>query len=162
MVAAQSGGVRRGHQAGEVRILRVTLLIAPPSWVAELVHHRRPDVEAAPGRVLVVEAARLVADGHTHRADQIDVPGARQPDRLGEDRRPGRARPSPCSASVPVRNPASPRRGTGGWCWCSRAVFSSSPSLDNRSATRSRRGAAGSRNALGRARSPMSASCGLG
>ena len=85
------------HARGEVRILAVGFLAAPPSRVAEDVDVRRPEGQAliaaalAPADELVVLGARLVADRGGHLAHQRLVERRGHADRLGKHRR--RARP---------------------------------------------------------------------
>ena len=98
----------RGHQVGRVvtahaarvavaivpvrkRVLGVALLVAAPAGVAQRVDHRRPEVQSPRVRVLRVVAAGLVADRGADPLQQVGVPGAAQPDRLREDRRPRRS-----------------------------------------------------------------------
>src|SRR5690606_486197 len=65
--------------------------VAAPAGVAQRVDHRGPDVQPAPVRVLMVEAAYLLPDRVAHGAYQFRVPGGAEPDRLREDG--GRSQP---------------------------------------------------------------------
>ena len=84
VVAGQPPGVRVAEQPGQVRVLGVPLLVAPPPRVAQRVDHRGPDVEPAPRRVLVVQPPHLVTGGRADPPYQIQVPTGGQADGLRE------------------------------------------------------------------------------
>ncbi len=83
VVAAQAPGVGGGDGRGQLRVLRVALLVAAPQGVAQQVHGRRPDVEAD---ALVPRAHRpgLLGDRLADPVHEVLVPGGAEPDGLRE------------------------------------------------------------------------------
>ncbi len=90
VVAAQALRVGGGDGRGELRVLRVALLVAAPQGVAQEVDGRGPDVEA---HAVVAGAHRPDLLGHrvADPSYEIRVPGRAQAHRLWEDG--GRAHP---------------------------------------------------------------------
>src|SRR5690348_12410238 len=92
IVALQTRNERDAHAAGKKRILAISLLPAPPAWIAEDIDIGRPEVEPfhdvppSSTHCLIVLGPSLSSDHDCHLMDQRIVESGGQSDGLGKNR----------------------------------------------------------------------------
>ncbi|OAH15981.1 hypothetical protein STSP_06330 [Streptomyces jeddahensis] len=143
VVAAQAAGVRGGDGRGELRVLRVALLVAAHrGWRRRLTVGAQTFSPTRSSRARIARVSLETASPTRRTRSVFQV--APRPTAWGKPVA-GPIQATPWRASWPVRKAAMPRRSTAGVNWCRHPISSSRVSRDRRSSMRFANGSCGSR-----------------